>query len=232
MLKSALKFIREINFKNYSRLAYPLELQRTVANYDHLTGNIKDYFSLETKMVNYFIEKAHLKWREGNSKTSFVYLLLDPRFTENLPIYHAQMNKTEVWEKFLKSIFYVGKGKRSRPYNHLYDAIKIYNSNGHASKTSESKKISRIVDIWKENYGVVCLHIFHNIIPAEAFTREAAIIDTLGIHNLTNLKKGEYYGASTCFTMRQKRQMGVALLYRALNIYLAEGESQMKPTDF
>jgi hypothetical protein len=88
------------------------------------------------------------------------------------------------------------------------------------------------VDIWKENYGVICLHTFHNIMAAEAFTREAAIIDSLSIDNLTNVKKGEYYGASTCFTMRQKRQMGIALLHRALNIYLAEGESQMKPTDF
>jgi hypothetical protein len=32
--------------------------------------------------------------------------------------------------------------------------------------------------------------------------------------------------------MRQKRQLGIGLLYRALNVYLAEGESQMKPNDF
>lgn len=185
-------------------------------------------------MVNYFLEKAHLKWREGSSKTSFVYLLLDPRVTENLSIYHAQMDKSEVWEKFLNAIFYVGKGKRSRPYQHLYDAIKIFTDDPAAMKIKnvESKKLSKIVDIWKEKCGVVCLHIFHNIIPCEAFTREAAMIEALGIHNLTNAKKGEYYGAATCFTMRQKRQMGIALLYRALNIYLAEGESQLKPSDF
>lgn len=238
MWKFVLKLSRvSINLKNYSclnQLAYPLELQKTVTNYDNLTENIKDYLSLETRMVNYFLEKAHLKWREGNSKTSFVYLLLDPRVTEKLAVYHTQMTKSEVWAKFLKSIFYIGKGKRSRPYQHLYDAIKIY-SNGqtsHDTKTSESKKISRIIDIWKDNHGVVCLLIFNNIMPAEAFTREASLIDTLGIHNLTNLKKGEYYGASTCYTMRQKRQMGIALLFRALHMYLAEGESQLKPSDF
>lgn len=193
--------------------------------------NIKEYLALETKMVNYFLERAHLKWREGMAKTSFVYLLLDPRFTENLSIYHTQMEKAEVWEKFLNSIFYVGKGKRSRPYQHLYDAIKVFSGESCAkNKLVESKKLSRIIEIWKENKGVVCLHIFHNILPCEAFTREAAIIESLGIHNLTNAKKGEYYGA--CFTMRQKRQMGIALLHRALNIYLAEGESQLKPSDF
>lgn len=134
-------------------------------------------------MVNYFIEKAHLKWREGNSKTSFVYLLLDPRVTQNLPVYHTQMEKPEIWETFLKSIFYVGKGKRSRPYQHLYDAIKIYSLDESGdegkigatvkSKSVESKKLSRIVEIWKENSGVVCLHMFHNIMACEAFSREA-----------------------------------------------------------
>lgn len=194
--------------------------------------NIKEYMALETKMVNYFLEKAHLKWREGNSKTSFVYLLLDPRVTQNLPVYHTQMSKSDVWQTFLKSIFYVGKGKRSRPYQHLYDAIKIYSSPTAKSKSDESKKLSRIVEIWKENSGVVCLHMFHSIMPCEAFSREGAIIETLGIHNLTNVKKGEFYGVSTCYTMRQKRQMGIALLFRALKIYLAEGESQLKPCDF
>ena len=131
-------------------------------------------------MVNYFLEKAHLKWREGNSKTSFVYLLLDPRVTQNLPVYHTQMEKPVIWETFLKSIFYVGKGKRSRPYQHLYDAIKIFSLEdkeklgGTAKiKPVESKKLSRIVEIWKEKSGVVCLHMFHNIMACEAFSREA-----------------------------------------------------------
>lgn len=183
-------------------------------------------------MVSYFLEKNHLKWREGNAKTSFVYLLLDPRVSDNLSVCYTQMEKSKVWEKFLKSIFYVGKGKRSRPYQHLYDAIKFFTNRTRVKfQNIESKKLSRIVDIWKENYGVVCLHIFHNIMPCEAFSREAAIIETMGLESLTNAKKGEFYGAATCFTMRQKRQMGIALLYRALNIYLAEGESQLKPED-
>lgn len=224
-----------LNFPRFYHTAFPNELQRTLTKYEHLTEGIKDFLTLETKMVNHFLENAHLKkWREGNSKTSFVYLLLDPRVTENLPIYHAQLTKPEVWRKFLSSIFYVGKGKRSRPYQHLYEAIKIY-SNGssqHATKTSESKKVAKIIDIWKDNYGVICLHTFHNILPAEAFTREACLIEALGIENLTNMKKGEYYGTATCYTMRQKRQMGIALLYRALQIYIGEGESQLKPTDF
>lgn len=190
-------------------------------------------------MVNHFLEKSHLKWREGNAKTSFVYLLLDPRTTADLTIHHKQMSKTEVWERFLKAIFYVGKGKSSRPYNHLYDAIKIFKCNvdidskkGKKNEQIESKKLKRIVEIWQDNFGVVCLHVFHNISPVEAYSREASIIETIGLNNLTNLNRGNFYGKASTFTMRQKRQMGVALLHRILHVYLAEGESQMKPNDF
>jgi hypothetical protein len=192
-------------------------------------------------MVKHFSEKNHLKWREGNSKTSFVYLLLDPRITSNMSIHQKQLSKSELWQKFLNAIFYVGKGKSVRPYSHLYDAIKVYSRDadihdyqkfGKMNKMCESKKLKRIIEIWKENYGVVCLHIFHNVMPSEAYSREACIIEALGMHNVTNLKKGDYYGASTAYTMREKRQMGIALLYRALHVYLAEGESQMKPDDF
>ncbi|KAG5683895.1 hypothetical protein PVAND_013155 [Polypedilum vanderplanki] len=239
--------------EDHSNITYPLELQRTVTNYEYLEKNISEFLKLEAKMVNHFLEKNHLRWREGNSKTSFVYLLLDPRITANLSAHYQEMNKIDVWKKFISSIFYIGKGKSSRPYHHLYDAIKIYNNNilidekdkskqcenvakqlcgQKNNKMFESKKLKRIVDIWKENYGVVCLHLFHNIMPSEAYSREASMIEAIGIHNLTNLKKGDYYGAPTSFTMRQKRQMGISLLYRALNIYLAEGESQMKPDDF
>lgn len=88
------------------------------------------------------------KFREGNLKTSFIYLLIDPRILENLlaelPVgveliciknnnnsidfYCFQfISKNEAWRRFINAIFYVGKGKSSRPYAHLYDAIKLFN---------------------------------------------------------------------------------------------------------
>ena len=224
-------------------------------------------------MAKHFLERAHIKWREGNMKTSFIYLLIDPRVSNNLPLQYSEMDKGDVWKKFIDSIFYVGKGKRSRPYSHLYDAIKLFslennqlaerlenrknqviekriiysNTEGKndllhqkASKKSnkvnklqsqESKKLATIIDIWKCQQGVVCLHIFNNIMPCEAYTREAAILEAIGIENLTNIKKGDYYGAARNFSMRQKRQMGVGLLHRAMKVYLAEGESQLLPHD-
>lgn len=200
-------------------------------------------------MVNHFLENAHIKWtREANLKTSFIYLLIDPRISENLPNQN-NLNKRDVWAKFLASIFYVGKGKKARPYNHLYDALRLYSTENSAlakklkiqnsknikkmkeSFLRDSKKISKIVEIWKSKQGIVCLHIFHNIYPCEAFSREAAIIDAIGIENLTNLIKGQYYGVTKNFSAIQKRRLGIGLLYRACSVYLAEGESQLSPFD-
>lgn len=254
-------------------LVYSLELQKTVSNYSHLKTHLNEFLKLEAEMVQHFLERSHIKWREGNLKTSFIYLLIDPRVSDNLPLQHENMEKAEVWSRFLSSIFYVGKGKRSRPYSHLYDAIKLFSaennqvaerlenrknqisekrvisSNNTNKKTEldnkrnkiygnvvqsrfqENQKLNKIIDIWKVQMGVVCLHIFNNIMPCEAYTREAAIIEAIGINNLTNMKRGEYYGITKNLRMRYKRQMGIGLLHRALHIYLAEGESQLMPLD-
>lgn len=92
-------------------------------------------------------------------------------------------------------------------------------------------QIQRILDIWREGHGVVCLHVFQNIIPVEAFTREAAMLDAIGINNLVNMKGGEYYGPASTWRIRQKHQLGIYLLYRAMRIFLCEGERQLRPTD-
>lgn len=245
------------------------------------TTDLPNYLELEKSMIDEFKTVNNKKWREGHFKRSFIYLLLDPRISDNLPINSRTMSKEDVWTRFISSIFYVGKGKSSRPYSHLYDAIKWYsqqnltklqdilkpreqkcndlseiddvlkitksrrqcenklltpftNSNNLPSpkkRMADSEKLSKIIDIWSDHKGIVCLHVFHNIIPVEAYTREASIIDCLDKQNLTNEKRGNYYGGTTSWTMRQRKQLGVVLLYRALQIYLAEGESQIMPND-
>ena len=41
-------------------------------------------------------------------------------------------------------------------------------------------KLKMISDIWADGHGVVSLHIFHSVIPVEAFTREACMIEAMG----------------------------------------------------
>ncbi|XP_031329044.1 ankyrin repeat and LEM domain-containing protein 1-like isoform X2 [Photinus pyralis] len=189
MFRGLLKNYSLIIFRNF----YSSELEGTL-----LTPNcIKD--SPECKTLEETLSKEFSnpdpsrKWREGVNKSSFSYLLLDPRLTNNLPNRAEQMPPTEVWKTFLESIFYVGKGKRARPYSHLYDAVKLWN--------------------------------------AEAYTREAAMIAALKLENLRNNKLGQFYGTPLTWSAQQQNKLGVALLYKAMMIFLNEGERQLKPSD-
>lgn len=167
------------------------------------------------------------RWREGTRKSSFNYLLLDPRITLNLPERQKDLNDMDVWKTFIMSIFYIGKGKKVRPYDHLYEAIKYRSQH----KTID-KKIEHILDIWKNKMGVVCLHVFHNSIPVESFTREAAMISAIKLRNLKNIKNGEFYGPAVSWTDDEKNLYGTYLLHKCMNIYLLEGEKQISPDDF
>ena len=43
-----------------------------------------------------------------------------------------------------------------------------------------SQKVQHILDIWSSGQGVVSLHCFQNVIPVEAYTREACMVDAVG----------------------------------------------------
>ena len=105
-----------------------------VANFD--VGSLKKLDSLmklDNEMCRRFADlssgfkaAASFLTRDGILRSSFNYLLLDPRLTKNLPLTHADKSEQESWNSFLSSIFYVGKGTRSRPFHHLYDALKKF----------------------------------------------------------------------------------------------------------
>lgn len=248
--------------------AYSLELQKTFSVVHKGQEAFSDLLTLEEDMVRYFQQKVAKKMREGNKKMSFIYLLMDPRELNNLAANHSFIPKEQAWRQFIKSIFYVGKGKKSRPYAHLYEAIRSFTQNNDDNKennqvfnrhppplepqkdlgalpkvramsenvhmppeTAKSKKLKKILEIWADGHGVVSMHLFHNITPSEAYTREAAIIDAIGMNNLTNQVRGHYYGISESWNHRQQKHLGVGLLYKALQIHLIEGESQLMPTD-
>lgn len=45
------------------------------------------------------------------------------------------------------------------------------------------------------------------------------------------MKRGDYYGIAVTYSMKKRREMGVYLLTKALQIFLAEGERQISPLD-
>lgn len=208
--------------------AYSIELEKTFRD-PNWNVDLKSYITLERQISEQFEEPdPGKKWREGITKSSFTYLLLDPRITENLPCRAEIVPRPEIWRNFIDSIFYIGKGKRSRPYSHLYQAVTSFNN---GQMKSNDKKVQNIIDIWKEKSGVICLHIFQNVIPVEAYTREAAMIEVIGLKNLKNVKPGNYYGVVSTWPLKQKKLLGVYLLYKAMLIFLSEGERQLRPAD-
>ncbi|KAM9763198.1 uncharacterized protein ACNS7B_004967 [Menidia menidia] len=169
------------------------------------------------------------KWREGIIKSSFNYLLLDPRVTKNLPFRSHTMAPHECFQTFIHAIFYVGKGKRSRPYSHLYEALEYFRGDKTSKKLCQ--KVQHILQVWGAGQGVISLHCFQNVIPVEAYTREACMVEAMGLKMLTNKKRGDFYGVASNWELKRKRDLGVHLLYRAMQIFLAEGERQLRPAD-
>jgi len=93
----------------------------------------------------------------------YVYLLIDPRTDK---------------------VFYVGKGCGNRINHHLLGALE--------EKTKETGKIKRIREIQKEELEVEHTILRHGLTEKEAFEVESAVIDLLGLENLTNLMHGHH----------------------------------------
>lgn len=217
----------EVN-RGLSQKIFSVELEKTRTKFDCFKDLTFYKFLEETVIKEFSIPDQSRKWREGLNKSSFTYLLLDPRITKNLPCRSETLEPKEVWDIFLSAVFYIGKGKKTRPYSHLYDAVSLWKT---GKFDIDSSKLKLILDIWKNDAGVICLHVFHNIIPVEAYTREASMIAAMKLDNLTNSKSGEFYGVAAAWPQRNKKSLGVYLLYKAMNILLQDGERQIYPRD-
>ncbi|NWU55439.1 ANKL1 protein, partial [Dromas ardeola] len=88
------------------------------------TGHVPDCAQDELALARQFDRPDRSRrWREGLLKSSFNYLLLDPRTTQDLPLRSHHLSPAECFRTFVKAIFYVGKGTRARPYCHLTEAL-------------------------------------------------------------------------------------------------------------
>ncbi|KAF1565632.1 UNVERIFIED_CONTAM: Ankyrin repeat and LEM domain-containing protein 1, partial [Eudyptes robustus] len=192
------------------------------------TGHIPDCAQDELVLAQQFDRPDRSwRWREGLVKSSFNYLLLDPRTTQNLPLRSHHLSPAECFRTFVKAIFYVGKGTRARPYCHLAEAL-----SQHRTRTQKGcPKVRRILEIWASGQGVVSVHCFQSTVPAEAYTRESCLVEALGLQTITNQRKGNCYGTAASWPAERRRRLGVHMLHRAMRIFLAEGERQLRPVD-
>ena len=129
----------------------------------------------------------------------------------------------------MDAIFYVGKGQGCRPREHLREAFDQRKKKGINPLVSD--KVNHIKNIWSEGVGVVILNCFQYVIPDEALTREACMIDAIGLNRLTNKIHGSYRGISQEWSMDEQMNMGIYFLKRALQIFKAEGEKQIFRAD-
>ncbi|XP_032775414.1 ankyrin repeat and LEM domain-containing protein 1 isoform X1 [Rattus rattus] len=192
------------------------------------TGTVPDCQVDEAALAQHFQRPdPSRKWREGITKSSFTYLLLDPRLTKDLPARASSLTLAQCLQCFVRAIFYVGKGTRARPDAHLWEARGYHDQ----PRKQVCPKIRRILDIWDSGRGIISLHCFQHVVAVEAYTREACLLDALGLQTLTNQKQGHYYGVVAHWPLPRRRRLGVYLLQRALLVFLAEGERELRPQD-
>ncbi|EDW32111.1 GL10613 [Drosophila persimilis] len=130
----------------------------------------------------------HIKWHRGQGNSDlqyFNYLLLDPRVTNKLANRAPGMHCIDVWFTFLSAIFYVGKGKGIRPFVHFLQAEKLLGTPD-SIKQAKDPKLALILSIWEQKRGIVLIRGFRGISSADAQTREASMINALGMNHLTN----------------------------------------------
>lgn len=99
-----------------------------------------------------------------SGKSCYVYYLEDPRD---------------------RSIFYVGKGQGDRVFQHMKEA-EIYLG----QESAPTEKLDRIRDILSTNLRPRHVILRSGLDEDEALEVEAAMIDLLGIENLTNMVRG------------------------------------------
>ena len=182
---------------------------------------------MEDKLISSLVNNNRGKGTNVMLKDFFNYLLLDPRITQNLPDRMNLLGDEESFKVFVEGIFYVGKGKGIRPRSHLSEAFSLKKK----TEAQDSNKLRCIRDIWSENVGVVILYCFQNVISDEALTREACMIDAIGVTRLTNVRRGSYKGISDKWGMETNKNMGIYFLKKAFQIFKGEGEKQIFPDD-
>ena len=117
----------------------------------------------------------------------FNYMLIDGRiFRKFVKIVGEKNGELDemILLLFLSGCFYLGKGQADRPFKHLKEAL------NHETK---NEKVNYIRKLWGMGEGVVILTFLHGSSSKVASTREALMMDYIGLDTLTNVRQGTFY---------------------------------------
>ncbi|KAH9409579.1 ankyrin repeat and LEM [Tyrophagus putrescentiae] len=123
------------------------------------------------------LNTAKVQGKTNKLLREFLYLLLDPRLVpdedDDFAFYPAKFSQFA-----REATFYLGRGTSlNRPYVH-------------ERKDGEHAKCDKIEEINQAGYNITVFPVFSGLSPVETSAREAILIRTLGLDNLTNEKAG------------------------------------------
>ena len=131
------------------------------------------------------VETLRIKYGKGTTKY-FNYLLIeDKKYYKFKSILAISGFSNLTLHLFLSGCLYLGKGQADRPFVHIKEAIDDKN---------ENEKVDAIRKVWDRNGGIIVLSFFHDSSSYVAATREAIMLDFIGLKNLSNERRGSYYG--------------------------------------
>ena len=108
---------------------------------------------------------------------------------------------------FLSGCLYIGKGQADRAFKHFSEAI---------DDNIVNDKVNAIRKIWDNGDAIVVVTFFHDSTHHVASTREAILLDGIGIENLTNIRRGSYYGGVKLWNKKVLQNMGKYYLLKVM----------------
>jgi len=169
--------------------------------------------------------------QDKGKKNYYTYILCDPRLLNNLQKRASKLTNKEIIATFVKSIFYVGKGCKNRSNHHLVETFKKTEQ-----KEAMSEKQQRIAAILNspvpdsngQKYGLVIQQDSQQLTNQKALMQEAAIINAIGLDNLTNVKKEKF--AEKSWKLEEICTFGAVTISNGLKTYLLHPENFIYPT--
>ena len=164
-------------------------------------------------------------YKEKHSESNFYnynYLFLNASLLDELLNGLNSSNISwDLFERFKACCIYVGKGSRSRKFEHIAKAKKLFmHHNFYYSYT-----VWRINMLWKLGTGI---HFPIEVNHFEAHCREYAMIKSLGTCTLNNVIHGTAYGCMKHWNDYEIRNFGSMLVYYALKICIHDRPTVIK----
>lgn len=172
------------------------------------------YLDILRDSINILVESGGLIKVFG--KNFYNYLIIDAQKLFRLldKIKGGDVTEEHI-EEFKECIEYVGKGLKDRKMDHVREGKRVYLG----EQLKIHPKYNSMLCSWDDGSGVICLQLFGESGHYEALCKEFALIEAIGLYNLTNLNRGTSYGdMKENWNSTEINNFGNLILFRALKL--------------